>query len=117
MEKNLLIIDDDVDFGSQVGEFLEFEGYNVQIINEPANVKNIEGQFDIFLIDLKMPNISGVDLIRYIRKTYPGSALYVISGLPSLEKFIKDEGLREYINGCLSKPFSPEKLLEILQSS
>lgn len=116
MKKKILVIDDDKELTQEVKEFLEYAGYAVQTLNDPLKIDGFMKKtvFDIVFLDLKMPHISGIGLVKIIKGKMPEAKIFIISGRPFAEKLIEDEGLSESVAGVISKPFYPDKILEQL---
>ncbi len=71
-------------------------------------------RYDVVVTDLKMPVVSGLDVVRVARERHPGTALIVITGYVELE----DEGaIRGAGAVLLLKPFGSEQLAEALHSA
>ncbi len=109
MAKKILIIDDDQDDIISMSSILKKEGYNV--VTEEDGTKALEivkgNGFNLILIDIKMPSLSGYSLLRLIREkiNHDAKMLYV-SIIPEKEVHMED------IDGFIQKPFSPSSLLK-----
>ncbi|MFA5039224.1 MAG: response regulator [Candidatus Omnitrophota bacterium] len=116
MKKKILVIDDDKELTQEVKEFLQYAGYAVHTINDPLKVEAMvkKNAYDIVLLDLKMPHLSGTSLVKTIKDRVPDCRIFIISGRPFAEKLIEEEGLNNSVTGVISKPFYPEKILEQL---
>lgn len=82
-------------------------------------VKHYQGDSDIIMLDLMMPDIDGVEVIRYLAKSHCTAQLVLISGfdksvLHSAQELAKEQNLN--FAGCLNKPFRAEQLNEFLTS-
>ena len=71
--------------------------------------------YDLVITDLMMPDVNGIDLIRWIRNSKPETGVVVITGYPSQESIKESLSLR--IIDYLPKPFSPALLLEVTQKA
>lgn len=82
----LLIVDDE----RSICELLEItfrkEGHRVEVASSgDAAKRKLEGQiYDIIISDIRMPDISGVDLLRYAKEVSPGCVFILITGVPTL---------------------------------
>lgn len=74
-----------------------------------------ETPVDLVITDLKMPGVSGLDLVRHIRENYKDTEVMMITGYPSVEGAVSaiKTGAEEY----LSKPFTDEELLSAVRRS
>ena len=107
--KNILIIEDEEKVVQILRAYLEKNGYNVRFaLNGLAGIKIFkEIKFDLIILDLMLPDISGEDICKVIRET---SAVYIfmLTAKGSLED--KIEGLNIGADEYLVKPFSPREL-------
>ena len=107
--KNILIIEDEEKVVQILKAYLEKNGYNVRFaLNGLAGIKIFkEIKFDLIILDLMLPDISGEDICKVIRET---SAVYIfmLTAKGSLED--KIEGLNIGADEYLVKPFSPREL-------
>ncbi len=71
--------------------------------------------FDLVITDLKMPDMDGLELLRWIRNSKPETGVIVITGYPSQESIKEALSLR--ILDYLPKPFSPALLVEVTQKA
>lgn len=104
----ILIVDDDEDMPIVAGLALESSGHSVTIAQR--GLKGVEAArqsvFDLLIVDLKMPGMSGAATIREIRTFRPDVPVIVITG--SLDPGA--EGIEEEIVLCLYKPFRAHEL-------
>lgn len=120
MKKNILAVDDSATVRELLRTTLEGAGYRVSLAGDgleaKAKLSNIpEEHFDMVLTDLNMPNMNGIELIREVRKQ-PGYRFKPIMMLTSENQAeIKKEGKSAGASCWLNKPFSPEKLLAVVQ--
>lgn len=115
-EKRILVIDDEVDFLDTVKRGLTIAGYrNVVVLNQPTRVKELLAQecFDVALIDVCMPQMSGTEVLQYIRSVCPQTRCLMITAISDAETAKKcvSLGARDY----LIKPVSRERLLSALE--
>jgi NADH:ubiquinone oxidoreductase subunit E/CheY-like chemotaxis protein len=115
MAGRILIVDDEPVVRKSCERILTPEGYEVESAsngNEAISKLGKDG-YDLVITDLKMPDIDGLELIRWIRNSKPDTGIVVITGYPSQESIKEALGLR--ILDYLPKPFSPALLIEITQ--
>ncbi|HEX6837607.1 MAG TPA: response regulator [Polyangia bacterium] len=74
------------------------------------------GRYDLIITDINMPDINGLELVRFIREseTHKATPLLIIS--TDGREADRDRGLKLGANAYLTKPFQPEQLLEIVRS-
>jgi len=107
---SILVIDDEEVIGNLLTDFLSERGYSVTYANDPQKGLNLtrEKGFDIFIVDLKMPHIDGVEVMKSIKSLHPDSVIIVQTGYGSLET--AQEALRIGAYDYITKPFDIEKL-------
>jgi diguanylate cyclase (GGDEF)-like protein/PAS domain S-box-containing protein len=84
---NVLIIDDDLLTSELVKEILSSNGYNCEICNHVGSLQKYlnSSKFNIFLVDLMLDGLTGIDLVRDIRGRFAEAIIFVITGLGSSE--------------------------------
>jgi DNA-binding NtrC family response regulator len=112
--KKILIIDDDKYILCIFSRILQKHGYNVTTAEtgEEALEKIDTQNYDLALIDVKLPDTEGPDLLARIHKINPEMMKIVITGFPSLEDATKvmDQGATAY----LVKPVKSEELVNLI---
>lgn len=114
-KKSILIIDDDVDICQLLKRFLERKGYDAKTAfkgNEGIiSLKNIH--FDLVLMDFRLPDFEGIDLIQEIKAIKPAVPVIVITGYSDVKQAVKmiQLGAFEYV----TKPIFPEEILKLIQ--
>ncbi len=74
-----------------------------------------EKEFDLIITDMKMPRVSGEEVVKFARETYPHSSIIVISGYSSLASV--GSALGYGISAFLSKPFTIKQLRSEVEKS
>ena len=110
-KSRILVIDDEIGICEGVKRALEPEGFQVAIALDGksglALVK--ENGFDLILLDVKMPEISGLDLISMIHKIDPEIICIIITGYATVEMAVT--AIKQGAYDFLTKPFSVDILL------
>jgi DNA-binding response OmpR family regulator len=109
--KKLLIVEDELNMRMGLKDNLEFEGYEVDLADngETGLQKIIENKYDLILLDVMLPKISGFDICRKIRKD--GNKTPVILITAKGEEIDKVLGLELGADDYVTKPFSLRELL------
>jgi NADH-quinone oxidoreductase subunit E/NADP-reducing hydrogenase subunit HndA len=109
----ILVVDDEPIVIKSCESVLRAEGYNVEglLSAREAMLKMEEQPFDLVFTDLKMPEVDGLTLIRWIRKERPDTGIVVITGYPSQETI--KEALELGIIDYVPKPFTPVALIDV----
>jgi CheY-like chemotaxis protein len=119
MAKRILIVDDDEMVRIALNELLRPEGYEVMIVSsgKEAIKKVDETSYDLLMLDIIMPEMDGFELCRKIREreNYRETPIVFLTAKSREED--KTEGLEAGANLFLSKPISPDKLLEIVSDT
>jgi len=101
----LLVIEDNLDLAESIKEFLSKENYIIEIIHNFSDAEeriNL-GKYDCALIDLMLPDGSGLDLVKKFKETQPQSGIIIITAKDSLDD--KLTGLELGADDYLIKPF------------
>ncbi|MBT3691552.1 response regulator [Candidatus Woesearchaeota archaeon] len=112
MSKKILIVDDDIEDLETMDNIIKTKGYKTVTCGDGANaLDNLKQEkVDLILIDIKMPTLSGYDLLRLLREKLNHHVKMVfISIVPEKEVNMED------IDGFIQKPFSPELLLSKIE--
>ena len=72
-------------------------------------------EYDLILMDIKMPELNGVETIRSIKMVYPNQKIIVITGL--LSPNLETECLEAGVLRCLTKPLNLKSFMELLSST
>jgi CheY-like chemotaxis protein len=114
----IIVIEDDNDIRRHVGAFLVRSG--AKVVGAKSGVEGLEAiksnSPNMVLSDLKMPGMGGFGLLREIRALGPaaGGNVPVIAMTASVIKGERASVLDAGFQACLSKPFTPDKLMETI---
>lgn len=91
MANTILIIDDEVQLCISLSKLLKSKEYDILYTVDPGKVLPLlsENKIDLVITDLKMPEISGIDLIHKIRKVYSTLPIIMVSGYASVDNVVK----------------------------
>jgi two-component system response regulator HydG len=110
-KERILIVDDSAATLEVLQRNLTAAGYHVFTApGVPEAIQILEGAaLDLVITDLKMPRISGLDLVRHVRDNFKDTEVMMITGYPSIEGAVTavKTGAEEF----LSKPFTDQELL------
>jgi len=109
MEVKVLVVEDDVDLNNTITQFLKLKEYKVYSAFDGKSALDIifDQQIDIILMDIKLPQIDGFEVVRYIRK-FKKTPIIFITSLNS-EKDV-EKGFEAGGDDYLRKPFSLREL-------
>ena len=113
-KKNILVIDDEPIVLDSCRKILRQEGFEVNgAMNGREGLKKIEeDQYDAVLVDWKLPEIDGMEVLRIIKKNHPDIIVVMITGYPSVESAVK--AMKLGVSDYVSKPFTPDELKDVL---
>src|SRR5262249_62030299 len=96
-----------------LGEVLARGGFTVDVVptGEEALARLTPGAVDLIVTDLRLPGIGGLDVLREVRRTSPGTAAIVITAHGTIEDAVAAMKLGAF--DFLTKPFSPADLLHL----
>jgi len=111
----ILVVDDEAIVIRSAERVLKAEGYKVEgvLSGKEAILRMEQGSYDLVLTDLKMPEVDGITLIRWMRKFRPSIGIVIITGYPSQETI--KEALELGIIDYVPKPFTPAVLLDVTE--
>lgn len=114
----ILIADDHAVVRAGLRQFLETEA-GIGPLGEAASGsetldKMRAQQWDLLLLDINMPDRSGLDILRHVRSTHPETKVLVLSGFPERQYAVNV--LRAGASGFLSKESAPEELLKAVKT-
>ncbi len=114
---HVLVVDDEKDLREMLAEYLIAEGAEVDLAGDGLQAFELieTSKFDIILTDVRMPNCSGIDLVKMVREsTRKAPPIVMMSAFTDLSsKEIKDMGVKAFI----LKPTSIQRTVEILAST
>lgn len=113
----ILIVDDNKELREILEEFLGGEGHDVEGASDgrEALQKHGENPFDLIVTDLNMPEVSGMELIRTIRKDNPDTEFVIITGYASMDSAV--EAVRIGAFDYIVKPFRMEELQVVVKNA
>lgn len=115
MKFTLLIIDDEKNIREGLGANFEMEGYNVKLAeNGQQGLEFIsKGDIDLVITDLRMPGISGEEVLRKVTTETPGIPVIVLTGHGSIDSAV--DAMRNGAYDFLTKPLNLDQLTMIVK--
>ncbi len=113
----LLIVDDEVNFLESMAKRLEMRGFDVRTATRGADAVEIarKEQFDLALLDLKMPGMDGKQVLETLKKEDRFIEVIILTGHGSVDSAVDCTKLGAF--GYLPKPYELDKLLDTLQQA
>ncbi|MCW4116975.1 response regulator transcription factor [Aurantimonas sp. MSK8Z-1] len=106
----ILVVDDDPEIRRLLGRYLEGQGFQVLLAagRRDCEAKIAEAEFDLVVLDVMLPDGSGLDLCRELRDRRPQLAIILLTALKEdVDRII---GLELGADDYLGKPFNPREL-------
>ena len=115
IKQKILVIDDDPQIRDTLEAVLSAEGYQVEVAErgKDAVKKSEEKWFNVALIDIRLPDMSGTQLLTELREGNPKMRKIIMTGFPTLSNAI--EAVNKQADAYLTKPFKVPKMLETIK--
>jgi CheY-like chemotaxis protein len=113
--KRILIVDDEPDFRFSAGIALRRAGYSTEAVADGAEALKLirsakeRSSFDLLLVDIQMPGLSGTELIDELKKRAIDTPVLIVSGFADTS--LMDELLKKGCRAFLAKPFEFRELV------
>jgi DNA-binding NtrC family response regulator len=110
MKAKLLIVDDEKNIREGLEKALAIDGYEVELASDGKEALDMieEGDVDLVITDLKMPHLSGEELMREALDSYPYLPIIILTGHGTIENAV--EAMRNGAYDFLTKPLNIDKL-------
>jgi DNA-binding NtrC family response regulator len=104
------VVDDDEGVRDLLGLMLKDLGYGVELFSRGQDMlTRLDAQSpDLFIVDVRMPEMSGMDLTRAITEKDPQALVIILTGFPSIEDAV--EAIQIGASDYLSKPFNKAQI-------
>jgi two-component system, OmpR family, phosphate regulon sensor histidine kinase PhoR len=114
---NILVIDDEPGMRQGMKRLLEMHGLHVDTVatGEEGISQGIKNEYDLYFIDLKMPDIDGTEVLRAIRLAYPESICIVMTAFASIDSAVTTTQIGAY--RYIPKPFDPDELTHLVDTA
>jgi F420-non-reducing hydrogenase iron-sulfur subunit len=113
----ILVIDDEEVVGKSCDRILSPVGYQVEYVTSPKEgLEKVESEaYDLVLLDLRMPEMDGVEVLNKIKEKRPEVEVVIITAYSSVDTAVETlkTGARDYV----PKPFTPEELKEVVKNA
>lgn len=109
--RRILVVDDNKDYCEGIIDFLEMEGFDAKGAHDGFKALETieEEEFDMVLMDVRMPGMDGVETFQKLKEISPGTPTILMTAF-AVESRIK-EALRDGVFGAFQKPVDNEKLI------
>lgn len=116
MNQRIMVVDDEQNIRDIISEFLQEMGHKVTVAVDGLDAldKVAYEQFDLYIIDVYMPRMGGLELIAKLKELQPLAVIIVTTGYSSIDTAIK--AIRTGAYHYLTKPIQAEELLKVVES-
>jgi DNA-binding response OmpR family regulator len=117
MSSSILVVDDEQNLRNTLAFILKRAGYYVTTTESAHEALSVlkTGSFDLMILDLKMPDVDGITLLKKIRDKHPHLPVFILTAYGSLDSAI--DALRLEARDYLRKPIDPAQLLDRIQKT
>jgi len=111
----ILIVDDELIMRESLGEWLERDGYRVMKAESGESAVEMlkKTMFDVLLVDMKMEKMSGIDVLKHVKRHDPEVAVVIITAYGSISGAV--DAMKHGAWDYLLKPFDPDELGMLIQ--
>ncbi|MBI1807031.1 MAG: response regulator [Ignavibacteria bacterium] len=110
----ILVVDDEDDLRNILSDVLEKTGYEIKSASNGEEAINLlkKNRFDLTLLDIQMPNLNGIEVLKYIKQHFPATKSIMLTGYADLKHAMeaKEFGAVDFI----SKPYQLEEILSTI---
>lgn len=107
---NILLIEDDIQLNTTITSFLQFKEFHVTSLFDGSDALELidDNEYDLYIVDINLPNLNGLEIIKYIRNKVLSTPVIMITASLELDnlKIAYKYGCDEYIK----KPFHLDEL-------
>jgi DNA-binding NtrC family response regulator len=113
-DAKILIVDDDENIRKVLMTILEDKGYNIESVGTAREaIKKTEKEFfNLALIDIRLPDMEGIELLTKIKDTTPRMRKIIITGYPTLQNAV--DAVNSGADAYIMKPFDVERVLNTI---
>ena len=114
-KQKILIVEDDKNIRETIQSILQQSGYETDVAEtgQEAEQKIKEKFYNLALLDIKLPDIEGTQLLTKVHESTPNTVKIMVTGYPSLENSI--EALNFGADAYVTKPVKPAKLMNLIK--
>jgi DNA-binding NtrC family response regulator len=106
----ILVVDDEVGVRELCQRILKKKGYVVHLVENGAEALEIlqKNKYDLAIVDLKMANVDGMEVLKEVKENYPETDVIIITGFGTIRSAV--EAIQQGAANYLPKPFDIEEL-------
>lgn len=90
----ILLVDDDKAYTLLLEPYLSMKGYNIQVVNDSMEALDLvkKQRFDLLILDLDMPGVHGIDILKYVKEIDPQTKVIINTGYSDIWNAIEAKG-------------------------
>jgi two-component system response regulator FlrC len=114
---SIIVADDEKDVREMIAKTLDHHGYRVQTLSNGYEVLDElrRNEFDLIITDIRMPELSGIELLKKIKSDWPNTPVIMMSAYGTIESAV--EAIQTGASGYMVKPFSSHTLIETVENN
>ena len=111
---SILIVDDELGFREMLSTILTSQGYSaVAVVNGVEAINAVQNSFfDLVLLDVKMPNVDGIEVLHFIKENYIDTQVIMLTGVDDVRIAVECMKLGAF--HYLTKPYSADELIALI---
>lgn len=127
MRNKILLIDDDEEMCEEIVEALESDDYEITVSNDGLEGYRLirENKYDLVLLDVRLPGMSGIDILKSVREMKIETHIIVVTGMPMTGAILEEQNgtliarndILKLADDVLNKPFNRTSLLAKVRSA
>lgn len=114
---HVLLVEDELSVAKGLAMVMREDGYDVDVADtgQGALDKFKQGEFDLMVADLRLPDMDGMDVIQRVREKKPKTNVVIITGYPSVSSAV--QAVKMGVSDYLRKPFTEDEFKAAVQSA
>lgn len=115
MDTRILIIDDDVELGDLLTEYLQPEGFTIEVVHNGKDglARALSGEYSFIVLDVMLPGFDGFEVLKQLRLCSSTPVIMLTARGDDIDRIL---GLELGADDYLPKPFNPRELLARLRA-
>ena len=111
----VMVVDDEAAVGKTIELILETEGFKVQMFNDATKALEAAKKtvYQLAVVDIKMPQMGGVEFIRRLQEADPNVGTIIMTGYPAIDT--ARQAMRDGAYDYITKPFRQEEIVEAVE--
>ena len=114
-KRRILIVDDEITVCKSIRQALAGDAYEIDLAPSGEEALRLEGEksYEVIIVDLMMPGLSGLDLLAALKSRASAAQVIMITGYPTMKSTVQSMQIGAF--DYLPKPFLPSELRSLVQ--